>query len=155
MQIKKNLIRATIAGAAMVASAGVAFATSATVTDNINVRSGPSGRYAVIDTLRYGDSVEVLECQAGWCYVEKRGPDGWVSSSYLALPGQGYGGGYYDDNYYYGGGYGVNPGVTMEFNFGSSYHSRPPRYDHREWSHERGDRNDRDRDRDDKPTRWE
>ena len=152
MQIRKTYIKATIAGAVMLASAGAAFATTATVTDNVNVRSGPGGRYGVIDTVRYGDRVEVQECLSGWCYVEKRGPDGWVSSTYLSLNDQGYGGDYYDDDYY-----GASPGFTMEYNYGPSYHPRPPRYNYGDWNGHRDDHDDRDRDRDrdDKPTRWE
>ncbi len=58
-----------------------------TVTSNVNVRSGPGTGYAVVDTVRRGQQVDVQQCQGSWCYVSKPGPDGWVSASYLSAGG--------------------------------------------------------------------
>jgi hypothetical protein len=33
--------------------------------------------------LRTGDRVDVQQCRGSWCYVEKPGPDGWVSANFL------------------------------------------------------------------------
>ncbi len=67
----------------MVASTIAALAVPATATTGVNVRSGPGTNFAVVDTLHAGQAVNVTECQGGWCYVEKPGPDGWVSGNYL------------------------------------------------------------------------
>ena len=116
MQIKKNVLKATLAGVVMLASAGAAFAAPATSTANVNVRSGPGGGYGVVDVLRRGDRVEVTGCRGGWCYVEKRGPDGWVSANYLNTRGG------------VSGGTVARPGVSIEFNFGNPpAQHRPPR----------------------------
>jgi hypothetical protein len=145
MQIKKKTLTATLAGAIMLASAAAAFAAPATSTANVNVRSGPGGSYGVVDTLRRGDRVEVTGCRGGWCYIEKRGPDGWVSASYLSQGRSG------------GGRPSAGPGINFEFNFGTPPQPqrpqppRPPRPDNGGWNgNNGGDWNGpgRDRDRD-------
>jgi len=68
---------------ALVASTITAFAVPATATSAVNVRSGPGVSFGKIDALHAGQAVNVTECQGGWCYVEKAGPDGWVSGNYL------------------------------------------------------------------------
>lgn len=158
MQIKKNVMKAVVAGAVMLVSAGAAFAVQATATTHVNVRSGPGGGYGVVDSLRRGDRVEVQECQAGWCYVQKRGPDGWVSSQYLQLRGNGG----YGNNY--GGGYNARPNYSFEFNFGNApaprpqpQPPRPPRPDHGGWNNNGGHNNggwNSDWDRDDRSDEW-
>ncbi|MHA6690580.1 SH3 domain-containing protein [Devosia sp. A449] len=134
----------------MLASAGAAFAAPATSTANVNVRSGPGTSYGVVDVLRRGDRVEVTGCRGGWCYIEKRGPDGWVSANYL------------NSRRGNGGGYNVSPGFSFEFNFGTAptpQRPRPPRPDNGGWhgggwNGGHGDwGGDRDRDRDDGPRR--
>jgi hypothetical protein len=61
-------------------------AQSAEATASVNVRSGPSTNYRVLDTLHAGEAVQVPECRTnGWCYVVKAGADGWVSGHYLAF----------------------------------------------------------------------
>jgi uncharacterized protein YraI len=75
-----------LATAAAVAISSIIFASSAfaaVATSTVNVRSAPvSG--AVVDVLRAGQEVDIDRCSAGWCYVIKAGPDGWVSQRYLA-----------------------------------------------------------------------
>ncbi|MDP4033510.1 MAG: SH3 domain-containing protein [Pseudorhodobacter sp.] len=69
-------------------SAVAAGAVEAEATTWLNVRSGPGGGFAVVATLAPNQVVNVTECQEnGWCYVEyAAGPNGWVSSTYLAAP---------------------------------------------------------------------
>lgn len=79
-------------GVAVAATAVVVFLPAAnaapgTVTSNINVRSGPGTSYGVVDTVARGTQVDVQQCQGSWCYISKPGPDGWVSSTYLAASG--------------------------------------------------------------------
>lgn len=60
-------------------------AEEAAATTNLNVRSGPSSTFSVIDTLRAGEVVDMTECQpSGWCYITHDGPPGWVHSRYLS-----------------------------------------------------------------------
>jgi uncharacterized protein YraI len=74
----------------LAASVGVAQAAPAYATGNVNVRSGPSTGYAVVDVLRRGDRVDVERCRGSWCYVSKPGPNGWVSANYLSNYDDGY-----------------------------------------------------------------
>ena len=124
MTIRKNLLVSGLAGLTLLVTAATAFAAPAVATSNVNVRSGPGTGYSVVDSLRRGEPVDVQQCRGSWCYVEKRGPDGWVSANYLERGGR-------------GGGYAVNPGVTLEFNFGNApqrpHYPRPPRPDHGGW----------------------
>jgi hypothetical protein len=81
--------RAAAAGlAAALMFAGAAQAAPASATASVNVRSGPSTGYGVVDVLRPGERVDVRECRTnGWCFIVHSGPDGWVSSNYLSSGG--------------------------------------------------------------------
>ncbi|MCW8843381.1 MAG: SH3 domain-containing protein, partial [Rhodobacteraceae bacterium] len=62
----------------------MAMATDAKATAWVNVRSGPGTGYGVVDTMAPGEVGNMTECRSnGWCYIQRSGPDGWVSSSYL------------------------------------------------------------------------
>lgn len=87
MTIRKKLLATGLAGFTLLATAAAAYAAPAVATGNVNVRSGPGTGYGVIDSLRRGEPVDVQQCRGSWCYVEKSGPDGWVSSNYLARGG--------------------------------------------------------------------
>ena len=111
MALSKNLMAGGLAALALLATAGAAFAAPAYATSNVNVRSGPGTGYGVVDALRRGEQVDVVQCRGSWCYVEKRGPDGWVSANYLD---SGRGGGGWDN----GPGWNNPPPI---------YNPRPPR----------------------------
>ena len=82
MSIKSNLLKAGALGLVATAlTAGAALA--ATATANVNVRSGPSTGYGVIDVLSPGDRVDVTGQSNGWCEISGPGSDGWVSCAYL------------------------------------------------------------------------
>ena len=85
MRNLKNI--ATLALAAAILLPTGAFAAAGVATSAVNVRTGPGTGYAIVDTLFAGESVEIGECQSGWCYVDQDGPDGWVSASYLQPAG--------------------------------------------------------------------
>jgi uncharacterized protein YraI len=89
MFVTKLAAAAGIAVLGLAASAGIAQAAPAYATGNVNVRTGPSTHYSVVDVLRRGDRVDVERCRGSWCFVEKPGPDGWVSSRYLSNDGYG------------------------------------------------------------------
>lgn len=72
------------AAAFLVAGAGVAAAYPATVTTNLNVRSGPGTNYAVIDSLPAGSVVDIAGCSGSWCEIAGTG---WSSAAYLARSG--------------------------------------------------------------------
>ena len=98
MALSKKLMAAGLAALSLMATAGAASAAPAFVSGNVNVRSGPGTGYSVIDTVRRGERVDVQQCRGSWCYVEKRGPDGWVSANYLERGGRP---GWNDDDDYY------------------------------------------------------
>ncbi|HEV7345899.1 MAG TPA: SH3 domain-containing protein [Devosia sp.] len=99
MALSKKLMAAGLAGLAIMATTATAFAAPAFATGNVNVRSGPGTGYNRVDTLRRGEHVDVQQCRGSWCYVEKRGPDGWVSANYLSRGGH-HGGGWRDDDHW-------------------------------------------------------
>lgn len=83
MALRHKIIGAALAVGALVASTAAASAAPAYATSNVNVRSGPGTGYAIVDALRRGQQVDIQYCQGSWCFVEKPGPDGWVSANYL------------------------------------------------------------------------
>jgi uncharacterized protein YraI len=83
MALNRKILAAGLAALALLGTSIAASAAPAVVTGNVNVRSGPGTGYYAIDTIRRGERVDVQYCQGSWCFVEKRGPDGWVSASYL------------------------------------------------------------------------
>ena len=87
MALSKKLMAGGLAALALLATTATAFAAPAFATGNVNVRSGPGTGYSRVDTLRRGQQVEVIECRGSWCFIEKRGPDGWVSANYLSRGG--------------------------------------------------------------------
>lgn len=104
----RNIARAAGLGGVVVAlSAGAAFA--AIATSSVNVRTGPSTSYRVVDTLRPGEYVNVTGRSGGWCEVSKSGPNGWVSCNYLADAGSRYYRDYRDDG----------PSVSLSFGIGT------------------------------------
>lgn len=83
MTLRNKLIASGLATLAVIATTIAATAAPAVATGNVNVRSGPGTGFHRVDTLRRGEQVDVQYCRGSWCYVQKRGPDGWVSASYL------------------------------------------------------------------------
>ena len=86
----RKLIASGLATLALLATTAAASAAPAFATGSVNVRTGPGTGYAKVDTLRRGEAVDVQYCRGSWCYVEKRGPDGWVSANYLANANDGW-----------------------------------------------------------------
>lgn len=74
--------------------ASSAYAAPAHARVDANVRSGPGGGYAIVDTLEAGEYVVVIKCVGGWCNIHHIGPDGWVARSLLVNP-------YYSTRPYY------------------------------------------------------
>jgi hypothetical protein len=114
MQNNRGILGLALGGVLLLGTIGSTLAAPAVATSNVNVRSGPGTGYEAVDVLRRGERVDVEGCRGGWCFIDKRGPGGWVSWRYLGevnRPSQ--------------------PDVTFQFNFGN-----PPQYD-RPWHHGR------------------
>lgn len=83
-----------LAASALTALMGLGGATAAVAdeaTASVNVRSGPSTAYRVVDVLYPGERVNIETCRSnGWCLISHSGPDGWVSARYLSNDGRDY-----------------------------------------------------------------
>ena len=119
------------AASALVLSAGAAHAVPATAETSLNVRSGPGTQYAVVGTLRAGETVDAGDCTGSWCRVSFSGGTGFASRSYLAMGGGGPAvavapGVVYDEPYddYYDYGYAYGPSVGLGFYTSPGYRYR-------------------------------
>lgn len=85
MPVSRILWAAFTAAVLFLVSSVSAYATEAKATSWVNVRSGPGTSYSVVDTMAKGETGNITECNSSgsWCHVQRSGPDGWVSSSYL------------------------------------------------------------------------
>lgn len=83
MHFQKKLISLVLSGAMVLGVAGAAMAAPAVSTGNVNIRSGPGTQYERVGVLARNQLVDVTGCRGGWCYIEQRGRDGWVSANYL------------------------------------------------------------------------
>lgn len=132
MQLKSIMLAAGV----LALSAGAAAA--ATVTNDLNLRSGPGTGYRVITAMPAGANVDVLNCNGSWCRVEWRGTVGYASASYLAGGGSGYAAVPPPRVYY------APPTTVFRLGFGTG-----PRWHHRSWRgrhhghHHRGHHNRR------------
>ena len=55
-------------------------------TSQLNIRTGPSTDFAVVDRLETNEKVRRGQCTSDgeWCYVSHDGADGWVASRFLS-----------------------------------------------------------------------
>jgi uncharacterized protein YraI len=60
-----------------------ALAANATAAQTLNVRTGPATSYPVIDQLGAGDTVDVKQCEGGFCQILSGSKSGWVSANFL------------------------------------------------------------------------
>jgi uncharacterized protein YraI len=72
------------AACAMLLFSGAAFAYPAVVTNDLNLRAGPSTAERVIATMPQGTTVDIIECRGSWCELEWRGRVGFASRNFLA-----------------------------------------------------------------------
>ncbi|HSP25780.1 MAG TPA: I78 family peptidase inhibitor [Saliniramus sp.] len=72
------------AACALLLFSGAAFAYPAVVTNDLNLRAGPSTGNRVIGTMPQGSMVDVIDCRGSWCEVEWRGRIGYASRNFLA-----------------------------------------------------------------------
>ena len=85
--MKRTLISAAVASAAMLTAAQAQ--TIGTATTDLNLRSGPDPQFPVIGMIRENQRASVLGCIEGsrWCQVDVRGRTGWAYSQYLTMSG--------------------------------------------------------------------
>lgn len=79
--------RPTLTAAALLLSVGAAAAAPAVVRSDLNMRSGPGPRYAVVNVIPGGTTVDVRGCTGSWCRVVYAGSTGYASRSYLGAGG--------------------------------------------------------------------
>ena len=114
-----------LAAGLLLTSAGVAAAAPALVTGDLNLRRGPGTNFGVITVLPGGSTVNVLNCDGGWCRVAWPGAAGFASSGYLDIGRRAYGAVPPPV-------YAPPPVVSFRFGYGS------PRWrDHRDWRRHR------------------
>ena len=74
-----------IAASVALSLPGLAKATDAYVTRNVNVRAGPDASYPLVGQLQAGSGVDVQGCTADWewCDVIAFGNRGWVAGNFI------------------------------------------------------------------------
>ena len=75
----------SLAVSALLLSAGAVSA--ATVTDNLNLRSGPGLSHNVIAAMPAGSDVRVLNCGRSWCRVVFNDTTGYASRKFISSGG--------------------------------------------------------------------
>ena len=78
----------SLAVGALLLSAGAVSA--ATLTDNLNLRSGPGLRYDVIGAMPAGSDVRVMGCIGSWCRVAWNDQTGYASRRFITSGGPAY-----------------------------------------------------------------
>lgn len=75
----------------LVTGTAASAAVQATVTTNLNFRSGPGTNYQVVGSIPSGSVVTVFNCTEnyGWCDIDYAGQRGWASGRYLSYAGSG------------------------------------------------------------------
>ncbi|HET9176415.1 MAG TPA: SH3 domain-containing protein, partial [Pseudolabrys sp.] len=75
----------SLAAAAVLLSAGAVSA--ATLTDNLNLRSGPGFSHNIIGAMPAGSDVRVLSCGPSWCRVVWNETTGYASRRFISSGG--------------------------------------------------------------------
>ena len=88
----RTSLKALILGLGLLIPGAAMAASSAVVTGDLNVRTGPGPGYQRYGTIPAGDEVTVYGCLAGynWCDIDWAGGRGWVSGNYLLTLGRQY-----------------------------------------------------------------
>jgi uncharacterized protein YraI len=75
----------SLAVGALLLSAGAVSA--ATLTDNLNLRSGPGISHDIIGAMPAGSDVRVLSCGPSWCRVVRNDTTGYASRRFISSGG--------------------------------------------------------------------
>jgi hypothetical protein len=71
--------------AALLVGVVAAAAAPASVSANVNVRSGPGTQYPTVGSLFANNAIDVGQCSAGWCQISAVNVSGWVSSNFVVI----------------------------------------------------------------------
>jgi uncharacterized protein YraI len=87
-----NPLKLGVVAAGLLIPGAAYAATGAIATTDLNMRTGPSTGYEVVDVIPDGGHVTVYGCLGGynWCDVGWHGLRGWASGNYLAYLGERY-----------------------------------------------------------------
>jgi uncharacterized protein YraI len=66
------------------AASAPAAPSSAVTHSNVNLRNGPGTTYTIVTLIPAGSSVEVSECNNGWCQAVFQGQNGYIVESSIA-----------------------------------------------------------------------
>ncbi len=80
-----TLKRLVIAASALAALTATAAAKPVTLSAETNLRQAPGTNSAVVTLMPRGETVEVGDCDAGWCKVTWNGQDGYAISRNLGV----------------------------------------------------------------------
>lgn len=84
MPTKRIYMSIAVVAAGLLCSSSAALAVEAAAKSTVNVRTGPGTSYGIVGQLSPGEVVNVTECApSNFCFVERSGPDGWVSANFL------------------------------------------------------------------------
>ncbi len=81
----RQAIKGVLAAFLLAGASGAAGAVPAIVETDLNVRTGPSTGYPVMDTMPAGATVDVVACYSGWCEIVWDRFGGFASRAYLAI----------------------------------------------------------------------
>jgi uncharacterized protein YraI len=105
----KLTIAASIAALTILAT-GSAMAAPGVALGAVNIREDAGKEFDIVGSLKKGEFVEIIECDAGWCEVNDDGDEGYVSAKYLALVD-------YDDDDYYDHDHHDHDDIDVEFEY--------------------------------------
>lgn len=80
-------VRAFLVAGSLLLTATAASAAPALVTADLHLRSGPGVQHRSLGVIPGGSTVQVFDCQRGWCAVSAFGRNGYVSDDYLDFGG--------------------------------------------------------------------
>jgi uncharacterized protein YraI len=102
MSLKSKAASVGIAAAILAGTIVPTMAAEAVAATTLNVRACASTSCRVVDVLRRGERVEVEYCRRdNWCFITRRGPDGFVNARYLTRGhDRFYDDDFYDDDFY-------------------------------------------------------
>ncbi len=108
----------SLAGGLLLLSVGAAAAAPALVSGDLNLRAGPGTHFPVVGVLPGGLTVDVQDCQGGWCSVASAEGSGYASSNYLAIAGDNGGPAYGGGPVYGGPVYAAEPPIIVDPGYG-------------------------------------
>lgn len=114
--IRKASIAASLAALFVAAATTVALADNAIVTRDSYVYEDNHVQSDILGVVEEGQYVDVIDCGVRWCFLDIRGPNGYIRKNRLAFN---MGPIYRDDDYYFD-----DDDVDVDVNLGFGFHNR-------------------------------